>query len=102
MGGRGLLDYYRGSVFKCLQSVYKGNSNQLFRTIETKWKREWFSNRPRLSKEYWNSLENCRKFMNEIANSSNIVSASDWRKVSLALIRNSGGYVNDSKAFLTR
>ena len=25
--GSGILSYYRGSLFDCLQSVYKGNSN---------------------------------------------------------------------------
>lgn len=31
--------------------------------------------------------------MNEIATNSNVVSAGDWRKVSVALIRNNGGEV---------
>lgn len=57
------------------------------------WKREWFPNLPRYSKVHWNSLEHCRKFMDEIAVNSNVVSDRDWRKVSLTLIRHNGGEV---------
>lgn len=78
----------------CLQSIYKGTFFlDLLCKIETKWKREWFSHIPRFSKYYWNSEENCRKFMNEIAKHSNIISPRDWRKVSLSLLRNTGGHV---------
>lgn len=52
---------------------------------------------PRFSREYWSSDANCRKFMDKIAEDSNIVLGSDWKKVSLSLIRNNGGQVNHSR-----
>lgn len=39
-------------------------------------------------------MDNCKNFMDEIATYSNVISVTDWRRVSLALIRRSGGLVN--------
>ncbi len=62
--------------------------------VDVKWERKWFNNIPRFPKKYWTSMDNCKNFMDEIATHSNVISANDWRKVSLALIRRNGGLVN--------
>lgn len=46
-------------------------------------------------------MENCRNFLDEIALHSNVVSPSDWRKVSSTLIQNNGGYVGNGILFVT-
>lgn len=58
---------------------------------EINWKRGWFETLSRFPKTHWNSIQNCRSFMDDIAVSSNVVLPGDWKKVSLALIRNNGG-----------
>lgn len=60
---------------------------------EVPWKREWFPHIPRFPKSHWNSIENCRSFIDDIAKSSHVHSSSDWRRVSVTLIRNIGGAV---------
>lgn len=73
----------------------------MWKKIEIQWKREWFSNLSRFSNTYWNSVENCRQFMDKIAVNSNVILERDWRKVSLALIRSNGGQVwSNFKSFL--
>lgn len=50
-------------------------------------------NLSRFPKTYWNSVENCKSFMDKIIQESNVITENDWRKVSLTLIRNNGGEV---------
>jgi hypothetical protein len=81
LGGSSLLThYYNGSLFKCLQSVYKGIFIIFILILikDTNWKREWFT---KLPKSYWKSMENRRNFLDEIAKKLNIKTPSDWGKV---------------------
>lgn len=91
-GGTLISTYYKESLFRCLQSVYKG---KIFTAItqDIEWKRDWFVFVPRFPKTHWSIPENSRQFMDDVAISSNIRYQSDWRKVSLAVIRNRGGRV---------
>lgn len=66
--------------------------------IEIKWERDWFPQVPRL---YWRSMENRRKFLDEIAIKHNVKKLSDWGKVTISQIRQFGGagllkYYNNS------
>lgn len=61
--------------------------------LEIDWKREWFPGVAKYPKVYWNFVDNCRSFIEMIANCANIKSSSDWRKVSFSLIRHKGGTV---------
>lgn len=94
-GGRSLLSYFNGSLFCCLQSVYKGQERNLIDSLLTEiiWERKWFSNLPRFPKEHWSSIENCRTFVNNIASDLNVITPRDWRRVTLTIIRNTGGQV---------
>lgn len=96
LGGRSLLVHYKDSLFACLQEIFKGfyHVDCSQSTLETKWKREWFLNIPRFPKSYWNLEDNCIKFMDEIARANNIQVVTDWRKVTLNLIKNKGGSVS--------
>lgn len=99
LGGSALLTaYYRGSLFSCLKSIYNGIF-EFYKSIISKkdieWKQEWFSNIPRYPKLYFNSEENCRIFMEELARNNNVHKTSDWRKVSSSLIKNNGGRVSN-------
>lgn len=57
------------------------------------WKREWFAKLPVFPHSHWNSLDNRRKFLEEIATTSNIRTPNDWRKISTSVITNKGGRV---------
>lgn len=97
LGGSGLLRYYNGSIFACVQSIYKGIYRfLLFADVDEdiQWKKSWFANAHQFPKKHWESLENCKKFMEDIAVKSKVFSEKDWRKVSLTLIRQNGGEVN--------
>lgn len=63
--------------------------------VDVEWKREWFSNIPRFPKSHWNSIDNCLLFMKDIASTPKVNGNVDWRKVTVTLIRNKGGMVND-------
>lgn len=65
--------------------------------LDIDWKREWFPRVSKYPKTYWNSFENCRKFMEVIASGAHIRSPSEWRKVSFALIKSEGGMVRLAK-----
>lgn len=95
-GGATLMKYYNNSLFKCLQSIYKG----IFRTgchqKEFEWKREWFPTLPRFPtrhRGHWNSLDNCRTFLTHLAKSYSIQSTRDWNRITLSLIQLRGGRV---------
>lgn len=72
--------------------VFIFNNIYLFLT-DIAWKREWFTNLPRFPKSHWESLENCRRFMDELAVSSSIASLHDWNKITIAFISHRGGKV---------
>lgn len=58
------------------------------RKIEIDWKREWFFQLPR---SYWQSTENSRKFLDEVAIKLNIKNPSDWGKVTNKVMHEYGG-----------
>lgn len=96
LGGTSLLSYHKGSLLLCLKSVYKGFFHLLRLTTnlpEIEWQVKWFPKVRRFPKRYWNSIENCKKFLEDVALSSNIKEMSDWRKISNAFIRTRGGTV---------
>lgn len=90
LGGQYLIiHYYGGSVYRCLKSVYKGaNCLHSLTCKDVHWKREWFSNLP---KSYWESLENRKEFLDEVATKLQIKKSSDWGNVSIATIHELGG-----------
>lgn len=106
LGGGTLLNkYYNGSLFTCLESVYKGFSTHLLYFliyIDIKWERKWFRNRPNVPKNYWKSMENQKKFMDELAIKLNIKDPRDWGKQTTRVIYELGkgsllnGYYNNS------
>lgn len=49
---------------------------------------EWFSKYP---SSYWQSLDNCKKFLDEVAEKLNIKNPRDWGKVTGQLISDLGG-----------
>lgn len=61
---------------------------------DIEWKREWFPTISLYPKTHWSSLENCRKFLGEVAQGSNVQAVSDWRKVSNAILNLKGGRVH--------
>lgn len=90
-GGDGILNYYKSSLYDCLASVYRGKFYNILAQIskkEVKWKRDWFTQVPRM---HWQSMENRRKLLDEIAIKLNIKTISDWGKVSLQQFREHGG-----------
>lgn len=63
---------------------------------DIEWKREWFPNLPVFPKTYWNSMDNCRMFLDKLAKNYNISSLNDWRKISGNLISRRGGKVENN------
>lgn len=63
------------------------------KNVEIPWRKEWFYNISRFPVTHWESAKNCKAFMDEIASKSNVHTTSDWRKVTLAFIKNNGGTV---------
>lgn len=55
---------------------------------DVEWKREWFSNLP---KTYWISVDNQKKFLEEIKVKLNVNHPSDWGKIQLRKIYALGG-----------
>lgn len=90
--GSSLLNYNR-SVFNSLQSAYKGIYFLISHSIDIQWKQEWFSSTPRFPKSHWNSQENCKLFMDDVAKKNHIKTQSDWRKVTIGVLRKNGGSV---------
>lgn len=58
---------------------------------EIEWKKEWFPNIPNVQKSYWISLDNRKKFLEEIAFKLKIKKPSDWGKVTKHEFRKLGG-----------
>lgn len=87
IGGATLLDN-EGSLFRCLQSVYKGNLilKYISYRLEIEWKPGWFS-----SFSYWNSMNHRRQFMDELKVQFSIINPSDWGKLSTSNIKKAGG-----------
>lgn len=52
------------------------------------WKQEWFVRSPR---SHWQSMENRRKFFDQLAVTLNLKNPSDWGKISLKQICAMGG-----------
>lgn len=62
------------------------------------WKAEWF--RHRKPSNYWDSNENCRKFLDTFAINQGIDKfEGNWRIVTSSLIEKQGGYVHTSSIF---
>lgn len=98
LGGNTLLKKYKGSLFSCLKSIYTGlklhRNFTMYQDIE--WKKDWFLHipqKPPIPKSYWNSMENCREYLDSIARNYNLISSEDWRKVTNSLIVKKGGSV---------
>lgn len=78
LGGSGIQRYYNGSLFRCLQSVYKGKEEvRLFTLGDIHWKEEWFD----IPKSYWGSIDNSKNFLDKVAKQLSIQAPSDWGKV---------------------
>lgn len=56
--------------------------------IDINWKVDWFAGHP---KSYWNSIDNCRIFLDEVAHKRNIKKPSDWGKITQEEIIDLGG-----------
>lgn len=96
LGGYGLLNRYEGSLLLALRSVYPGSFLLLLFPlilVEINWKQEWFRNVPKYKPNFWNSLENQREFLDNIAKTYHINSANEWKKISSSLICKKGGQV---------
>lgn len=103
LGGSSILKYYNNSLFACLKSLYTGFFVLLFiNHLDIEWKKDWFSNIPHFPQSYWKSMENRKKYMDELAVKLNISHPSDWGNVSIQRIYELGGgsflklYYNDS------
>lgn len=59
--------------------------------IEISWKEEWFTSR--YPSNHWNSLDNQRYFLEELAAKYSLDYPESWRKVSSSLIAKNGGKV---------
>lgn len=82
-GGATLLGLYGGSLFKVLQKFYP----------DIQWKIEWFPNIKRYPRRFWKNEDNCLIFLEDFAKRHQLKTPKDWQKVSLALVRKSGGQV---------
>lgn len=92
LGATSLLNSYGSSPFACIKSIYKGFSSIAppnFQDID--WKKDWFSNIPHFPRSHWTSLENRKKFLDELAVKLNIKNPSDWGKVKTHRIVELGG-----------
>lgn len=76
-GGKTLLQYFDGSLFKCLQSVYS----------EVDWKLEWFHT----PKAHWSHFQHHKIFLQHIAEKYQIKSFKDWGKITQDKILEEGG-----------
>ena len=76
-GGSGLLKYY-SNVHEALEKLYPEENWNIF-------------NRKRLPNDFWNSLENQRKFMNFVKQKLNIQKMEDWYSVKTLDIKELGG-----------
>lgn len=96
-GGSSLLSYYyNSSLFTCLRSIYKGFKLHHIEFINTEieWKEEWFPARQVVPMSYWYSIENRRKFLDEMKLKLKIKLHSDWGKIpSHRLSAYGGGYL---------
>lgn len=91
-GGTTILKQHQGSLYNALNVIYPGkNGNRGSNTAETKWKREWFQGLSKYHNKYWETVENQRKFLIEIATKNSISGTRDWKKISTALISRAGG-----------
>lgn len=61
---------------------------------EIEWKKEWFPSPPKYSPTHWESKDNQRIFLDEIAAEYSIVDPKDWKRASSTLIKKHGGYVD--------
>lgn len=61
------------------------------------WKNEWFKNRKKYSRNYWETKENRIAFLEEIFRKNHLQSSFDWRKVTNTLIKQNGGEVSQRK-----
>jgi hypothetical protein len=78
-GGSGLIRYYKGSLPRSLRSIYK----------HTAWKDWLFEYIPR---GFWNSIENCREYMEWLFDRLEYSKGDDWYKVSpQEFLQNYGG-----------
>lgn len=66
-------------------------------TTETQWRQEWFVNIPKYDPAYFITLENQRKFLDDIASQYVIKSSVEWKRVTSALIKKHGGNVFHSE-----
>lgn len=60
---------------------------------EVEWKKEWFPYIPLVPKSHWNSLENRRKFFEDIKFKHNIQSPEDWGKLAPHTIHHRGSFL---------
>jgi hypothetical protein len=66
--------------------------------LEIEWKREWFGG-SKYPRNFWNSTENYRIFLDKVARENLIKKSTDWQKISHSLIRTSGGNVIPTSYF---
>lgn len=90
-GGGSLLRYYSFSFFNGTKISMRFLTAAL-KTIypEYKWTREWFPNICTFPRSYWNEFHNWRAFFESISDQYNVINATDWKRISTALIVNKG------------
>lgn len=95
LGGGGLLNtHYRGSLFACLQSVYKGiYISRIVILKDIPWKKEWFPHSMAMPLSFWKSMENRKTFMEECSKKLHIKKPSDWGNIKAQTIIRLGGRV---------
>ena len=69
LGEAGLLKYYSHSVFSALQDLYPEH--------------EWVETecRPNVRNGYWEDVDNCRRFLDSVAQRFGVKERKDWQKV---------------------
>lgn len=71
-------------------SLFLSNGSVILPDIE--WKAEWFPRTHKYTSLFWQSEENCRFFLSKLRQEV-LSDQSDWRQVSLTLIKQRGGMV---------
>lgn len=88
-----LTSYYHTSLFNCLKAVYQGSLSAYYRfdNVEIDWKKEWFPSHASFPHNYWKSLKNQRKFLEEMKIKFHIRQPRDWGKIITRHFNEMGG-----------
>lgn len=93
-GGGTLLKRYRSSVMLALKGIYTGLDVFIIflLEIEIPWNAKWFQ-AARYPRDYFESPGNQRVFLDQLSSTYKLTSISDWRRITMSLIKNHGGKV---------